>query len=448
MTTQASAIIPQPFFPRHFEAPFGTQNSAAHFIQSQIPNAHSGLLKNGFEGRQGHTDTLKALKRKLQENFTQTTCKPMKIPRIMQSGGGRSGGYSVVQDSTPLPSSFESNGYRNVINSMVGGMDHHHISSGPMQVMQAQSLANIAVSPKEKTYLHETVNPFSPLSVEKKVKSMEQVVPDVTIPACYPTPEPSPVSSPEPPKTKDSQVCVQAETKFDPVLIAKHLCAIKQKQCGPNNSHQAPRKLLPSLDVSFVDSFFDEISNVSLSREDEIRLLESYVEKEHVVVKKEPVDDCVMEQRPNFPGSQTNFDLEEFLLCSKQPVNEKCKYGMEIKLEKPSDDQQVLSFDGQPSPTPSSPFSSTDEKMTCEDFPSFALTPESNFDSDPYDDVIGSECWDLESVTVDITMPTLTKQTTLGTAPPADSELHQLKQLLSSWTPSGECLIIFSYKIL
>ncbi|KAK3092513.1 hypothetical protein FSP39_003837 [Pinctada imbricata] len=432
MTSQTSAMIPQPFFPRHFDSSqFGSQ-TASHFIQNQTSPVQPGLLKGGFEGRQGHTDTLKALKRKLQENFTQTTCKPMKIPRVMQNNNGRSG-YSPVQESTPLPSSFETNSYRNVMNSMIGGMDHHVISSGPMKVMQAHSIA-AALSPKDKSYLCDTLPAYvpAPVNMERTVKVLEQVVPDVTIPACYPTPEPSPVASPEPSKQKESTHSVHADIKLDPVLVAKHLCAIKQKQFHSKEMDVQPKKLLPSLDVTFVDSFFDEINNISLSREDEIRLLQSCCE-ETVAVKKEPIDDCV---NPS-PMIQPNFDLEEFLLTSRN-IDSKRERGMGIKLEKPTDDQQVLSFDSHPSPTPSSPFSSTDDKMTCEDFPSFALTPESNFDSDPYEDVLGTECWDLESVTVDITMPTLTKQTTSmhSAASPADNELHQLKQLLSSWTPN------------
>lgn len=55
------------------------------------------------------------------------------------------------------------------------------------------------------------------------------------------------------------------------------------------NPNGEPRKLLPSLDVDYVDSFFNEIDNVSLTREEEILLLQK-IAREKITIKEEPIE--------------------------------------------------------------------------------------------------------------------------------------------------------------
>lgn len=304
-----------------------------------------------------------------------------------------------------------------------------------MQVMYAHNLSTVMLSPKEKSYMPDV---FSPKPIYDE-KPLEQVVPDVTVPPCYLTPEPSPVSSPEPPKKCETVHTIKDTKLIDPMLIAKHICALKQRQLNPNaplNPNGEPRKLLPSLDVNYVDSFFNEIDNVSLTREEEIRLLQN-IAREKITIKEEPLEQesC----KGNHDPLTNDFDIEEFLQFTEKPKENV----VQVKLESRSDDQQVMSFENSPSPSsPYSTISAADEKFTGDDFSSFALTPESGFESDSLDDVLDTD-WDLESVKMDMsiasTQPNLpTFRMTPDIHP--EPELYQLKQLISSCTPSGKFL--------
>jgi hypothetical protein len=453
-----SGILPQPFFSR--QQPFDnslTAQSTPYMQNPSTPNQSSMFMKNGYQpnvGRQGHTDTLKALKRKIQENYT---CKPpVKVARMVNSLAHRNT-YSPQQETTPLPSSFESNIYRNSFGPLVGGSDYHHgMGQGPMQVMYAHNLSTVMMSPKEKSYMPD-VFPSKPMYEEKP---LEQVVPDISVPACYLTPEPSPVSSPEPPTKCESVHPVKDSKSIDPVLVAKHLCALKQRQISENplttpvseprklvNPVSEPRKLLPSLDAFYVDSFFNEIDHVSLTREEEIILLQN-VAKGKITVKEEPVEQEACKE--NHEPLTNGFDIEEFLQLAEKPKEEVVK----VKVESRNDDQQVMSFDNSPSPcSPYSTISTADEKFGSDDLSSFALTPESGFESDSLDDVLDPDCWDLESVKMDMSLTSIQPNlSTFRVTPVAHTqpELYQLKQLISSCTPSGKISFdyISCYKIL
>lgn len=431
----SSGILPPPFFSR--QQPFDNALTAqtAPYMQNPVAaNQSTMFMKNGFQpnvGRQGHTDTLKALKRKIQENYT---CKPpVKVPRMI-NGLAHRNTFSPPQDTTPLPPSFESNIYRNTFGPHVGGGDHRGIGQGPMQVMYAHNLSTVMMSPKEKSYMPDVFSP-KPMYEEKR---LEQVVPDVTIPPCYLTPEPSPVSSPEPPKKCEPVHTVKETKLIDPLLIAKHLCALKQRQLNPNasmNPNGEPRKLLPSLDVDYVDSFFNEIDNVSLTREEEILLLQK-IAREKITIKEEPIEHEACKE--NHEPLTNDFDIEEFLQFTEKPKDET----VQVKVESRSDDQQVMSFENSPSPSsPYSTISAADDKFNSDDFSSFALTPESGFESDSLDDVLETDCWDLESVKMDLSMTSTPPNHPAFRMTPdvhPEPELYQLKQLISSCTPSGK----------
>lgn len=448
--SQPSGILPQPFFSR--QQPFDnslTAQTTPYMQNPGTPNQASMFMKNGYQpnvGRQGHTDTLKALKRKIQENYT---CKPpVKVARMVNSLAHRNT-YSPQQETTPLPASFESNIYRNSFGPLVGGSDYHHgMGQGPMQVMYAHNLSTVMMSPKEKSYMPD-VFPSKPMYEEKP---LEQVVPDVSVPACYLTPEPSPVSSPEPPTKCESVHSVKDSKSIDPVLVAKHLCVLKQRQITENpltnpvgeprkhlNPAGEPRKLLPSLDAFYVDSFFNEIDHVSLTREEEIILLQN-IAKGKITVKEEPIEQEACKE--NHEPLANDFDIEEFLQFTEKPKEEVVK----VKIESRTDDQQVMSFDNSPSPSsPYSTISTADEKFGSDDLSSFALTPESGFESDSLDDVLDPDCWDLESVKMDMSLTSIQPNiSTFRVNPVAhpEPELYQLKQLISSCTPSGKYYFI------
>lgn len=304
-----------------------------------------------------------------------------------------------------------------------------------MQVMYAHNLSTVMLSPKEKSYMPDV---FSPKPIYDE-KPLEQVVPDVTVPPCYLTPEPSPVSSPEPPKKCEAVHTIKDTKLIDPMLIAKHICALKQRQLNANvplNPNGEPRKLLPSLDVNYVDSFFNEIDNVSLTREEEIRLLQN-IAREKINIKEEPLEQEAC--KGNHDSLTNDFDIEEFLQFTEKPKENV----VQVKLESRSDDQQVMSFENSPSPSsPYSTISAADEKFTGDDFSSFALTPESGFESDSLDDVLDTD-WDLESVKMDMSMASTQPNLPAFRMTPdihPEPELYQLKQLISSCTPSGKFL--------
>jgi len=438
------------------EPTFTSSPGSQAFAQNQLfPSQGNMCMLNGVQpgGRQGHSNTLKALKRKIQENFT-SSCKPTKVPRFYD--GQDNNGY-IVSGSTPLPSSFETNCYRNSIGVNVGGFTSQHaVTNGPMQLMYSQAHSTTIISPKHKVITSEPLPKFvqSP-KVIQKAPSLEQVVPEITLPNSYLTPDSSPVSSPEP--VTKREVAHMTDTKpIDPILVAKHLCALKQRQFTDRKPDLTPcvtngtKKQLPSLDVSFVDSFFDEIGTWALDFMALQKMREILP-----VVKQEPVDLHVKEscdQQPpvlvQAPDMKVHdLDIERLLGISDCEVSGKSGCDSFIGLKTDLEEQRLSFSDCQPSPTPSSPM--TDDKIAYDDvISSFVLTPESDFDTDQCEDVLDPDSWVLESVNMDIGMQSTyvnPKQVVadhhLKPSGPAsaDDELYQLKQLISSWTPSGKC---------
>ncbi|XP_060082003.1 neuronal PAS domain-containing protein 4B-like [Ylistrum balloti] len=412
------------------------------FNQSPMFSSQPNLcMRNNAPGQvigrqgQGHTNTLKALKRKLQENFS-STCKPIKVPRMVQDRTAGNG--YMVSGGTPLPSSFESNSYRNAHGSSLA--PQHAVTTGPVQMMYC--LNNNSINTKPKSVVPEPLPTFveSP-RLMPKATPLEQVVPELPIPACFPTPEPSPVSSPQPQMKKEPVTC-----GVDPILVAKHLCVIRQKQV--NNAQQnakvanteTQKKLLPSLDVSFVDSFFDEIGTVN----GEPMSIKGLLQR----VKQEPVDttdySCLQTREKQLPAFE-QFDIDELFEISGVPLNNNCNNFVGMKME--MEDQRIPACESQPSPTPSSPRSVTEDKLAYDDImSSVVLTPESDFDTDQCDD-LDPDSWMLETCNIDMSSkgldlfaePKLQTDFCLKRAGPCsdETELYQLKQLISSWTPSG-----------
>lgn len=430
-----------------FDSPLPTSQGDC---QSQMYSSQSPLIMriNGeATGRQGqgHTNTLKALKRKLQENFS-STCKPLKVARMVQDRS--SGNGLMVPGGTPLPSSFESNSYRNAIGN--GSAAQHSVTTGPLQMMYCQGLHTSIISSKHNSIVSDTLPSFvESRRKTPKAPTLEQVVPEITAPVCYPTPDPSPVSSPQP-HMKTEPLTDPLIHAVDPILVAKHLCVIRQKQLlhyGQSESTKDMKvestnksKLLPSLDVSFVDSFFDEIGTPPGHSPPIKGLLQR--------VKQEPVDyvtyDCLQSREKQLPDFG-KFDLDELLVSSGLQITSSCNNFIDLKME--MDDQRLPVCENHPSPTPSSPRSITDDKMSYDDvLSSVVLTPESEFDTDPCED-LDPDSWMLETCNINTATkvfdlyvePKLQADFCLKQAGPFsdETELYQLKQLISSWAPSG-----------
>ncbi|XP_069115449.1 hypoxia-inducible factor 1-alpha-like [Argopecten irradians] len=408
-------------------------------MYSSQPNL---CMRNNVSGQvlgrqgQGHTNTLKALKRKLQENFS-STCKPAKVARIVQDRSAGNG--FMVSGGTPLPSSFESNSYRNANGTNMA--PQHAVTTGSVQMMYC--LNNNPINTKQTSVVSEPLPPFvESKRLMQKTSPLEQVVPELPIPACYPTPDPSPASSPQP-QMKQEPV----SGGVDPVLVAKHLCSIRQKQAPESqqstkaSNPEPQKKLLPSLDVSFVDSFFDEIGTINGQPMSIKGLLQR--------VKQEPVDPtdygCLQTQEKQQLSEFDQFDIDELFEASGVSLNNSCNNFMSMKTE--IEDQRLSLCESQLSPTPSSPRSTTEDKLSYDDImSSVVLTPESDFDTDPCDD-LDPDSWMLETCNIDMsakgldlfTEPKLQTDFCLKRAGPCSDEtgLYQLKQLISSWTPSG-----------
>ena len=383
-----------------------------------------------------HSNTLKALKRKLQENFT-STCKPHKISRLTQK---ESPSYECIS-STPLPSSFGSNGYRNMLGRPMGSFQGTEIQSGgPMQIMYQQDVHHSDILQVKKQIKQSS----SPKTLNK-LPSMEQVVPEVRIPHCYLTPDPSPVSSPEP---VIKQEAVSDQKMVDPVLIAKHLCSLKKRNI--NNPQPVKKsKNLPSLDVSFVDSFFDEICELTDFEFPHHSIKEL---PKTITVKEEPLDHfqvgCLQQQKASVPYN--NIDIDDLLGLNRNDMPNSPSSCYSSEGTKESDDQRLPFCENQPSPISS--IQSIDDKLSCDDVISMiAMTPESDFDGEPVDDVMDQDSWLLESCSMNgfnlLTRGNPAPVSHLKQAGSCTGEadkLYNLKQLISTWTPSGRFIEFIS----
>ncbi|XP_021363298.1 neuronal PAS domain-containing protein 4B-like [Mizuhopecten yessoensis] len=433
---QSSFFAGQTIFDASTPSPQGFNRSA---MFSSQPNL---CMRNNVPGQvmgrqgQGHTNTLKALKRKLQENFS-STCKPIKVARMAQDIS--SGNGFMVSGGTPLPSSFESNSYRNIHGSSVA--PQQAVTTGPVQMMYCLN-NNVLPATKQKSVLSDPLPAFvEQTRLMQKAPSLEQVVPELSIPAFYPTPEPSPVSSPQPQMKQEI-----LPSGVDPIMVAKHLCALRQKhvnrtqQSTKVSNAEPQKKLLPSLDVSFVDSFFDEIGTLDGQPLSIRGLLQR--------VKQEPVDvtdyTCLHTQEKQLPAFE-QFDIDELFESSGVHLNNTCNNFIGMKME--IEDQRIPLCESQPSPTPSSPRSTVEDKLSYDDImSSVVLTPESDFDTDHCED-LDPDSWMLETCNIDMSTkgldlfaePKLQTDFCLKKAGPCsdETELYQLKQLISSWTPSG-----------
>lgn len=319
------------------------------------------------------------------------------------SGPGLQSETMLCQSLSPVQSSYGS-----------PVLDH-----GPMQMLYGchdiqQTLATKGPVVTDRLY--------KPIIKMEDTNNNEQVVPDVTMPSCYLTPDASPVSSPQPSKEGGTGTEVHS---FNPVLVAKFICSLKQKQLSGGQDVDRKTKKLPSLDVSFVDSFFDELVIPSTN----------IIEREPSI-KTEPIDidDLIGVKQAG------SFDVEEILALSDPKPENNGREPVNIKSE--VHDNVFSVPEGVTSSLPLSPVSSiTEDRLSCDEFTYCALTPESDLDSDHYDDIMDPDNWMLQSLKIPCqgVLPDLDKMSHLsGIGDSGETELHQLRKFISSWTPSGK----------
>ena len=214
---------------------------------------------------QGHNSTIKALKRKLQENYN-STCRPNKVQRLSH--------VDTNIDGHGVDYQMNVNVFRNVgYEQLFGGDNGVHLFTGGQVPMAYQTTNYSTGLPAVKTHLlgnrvaQVAAVPSIPDVVQKLAPSCakEQVVPEVSIPDCYLTPDPSPANSPKP----STLSTVTAETapqdthqiKNLTMFVMDRLNELKKNQTLPEVQikEQKKTKLLPVIDATFVDSFFDDL---------------------------------------------------------------------------------------------------------------------------------------------------------------------------------------------
>lgn len=221
---------------------------------------------------QGHTSTIRALKRKLQENSI-SSCKPGKIARVGSEdsqddnfsdfGNGETHyvmNVNVFRGSASSGSQIFGNG---------SGIAAFAGETMPMVYQQA-TIDPVQAIRQKKAMLINSIAPVSTPAVVQKLAptcTLEQVVPEVTIPDCYLTPDPSPATSPKPlismTGTKKPET---HEIKQLTTYVMDRLNELKQNQTISDSTpattidaKTGKRKNLPVIDATFVDSFFDEL---------------------------------------------------------------------------------------------------------------------------------------------------------------------------------------------
>ena len=465
-------------------------------LAQQTPFPHQphqyGLNDPSFEvfGQrpQGHTSTIKALKRKLQENFI-SSCKPNKLPRLSHNDVNGEGEFSKRGEQQYV---MNVNVYRNSpsINQVFfGDSDIKTMHGGPGVPLIYQA-ARVDIDPTQalrnkRAMLVNAIAPVARPEVVQKLAptcTLEQVVPEVTIPDCYLTPEPSPVNSPKP---SYLEVAPKQETHEIKQLTTYVMGRLNEMKQGAREDilPQKPvvetkKKNLPIIDASFVDSFFDDLSPRSLKE----RMLNIKLEPMSPEAVGSNNDLCAVQQHR--PKNQTSMDRK---LCSEaesQQVNMPLQADMdkpikqEITLEDCADleelfglvgtDQAYQTFKSTPSSTPDSVLQSVSPAVSpklhigssigeSSPVPSYASSHGSPFSIDQQkftemspcssspgyddrDDILDPDNWLLEPISLSLDMALPELEPLVSDFKDKEDDLFHLKQLLQqqTWGPCGE----------
>ncbi|XP_045161087.1 uncharacterized protein LOC123526135 [Mercenaria mercenaria] len=260
----------QAYYPDQQRYQFGTPrpSSSDYPQQQQHKYGLSGLDDMGQQPPHGHTSTIKALKRKLQENFI-SSCKPNKIPRVVSSESpeGRFPDFSSGQTHYVMNVNVFRSNTNDVLNAD-NGIPVYGGDTLPM-VYQSAPIDPVHAIRQKKAMLVNAIAPVGTPAVVQKLAptcTLEQVVPEISIPDCYLTPDPSPANSPKP---LISAAPVKQETQEIKQLtsyVMGRLNELKQNQTisetpvtKQTNVASNKKKNLPVIDATFVDSFFDDL---------------------------------------------------------------------------------------------------------------------------------------------------------------------------------------------
>ncbi|XP_060571923.1 uncharacterized protein LOC132730083 [Ruditapes philippinarum] len=457
---------------------FGTRPSPNEYQQQ--PQQHQkygmpGLDEMSQQPPHGHTSTIKALKRKLQENFI-SSCKPNKIPRVMSSESPDGGFQDFTSGQTHYVMNV--NVFRGSANDILGsgnGIPVYGGDSLPM-IYQSAPIDHVQAIRQKKAMLVNAIAPVGTPAVVQKLAptcTLEQVVPEVTIPDCYLTPDPSPANSPKP----HSVVPVKQETQEIKQLtsyVMGRLNELKENQtifetpvAKPINGVPNKKKNLPVIDATFVDSFFDDLRPI---------------EKEGCIeIKMEPLSpEPTIQNAVGKQNAHSRIALQNGLIMTSQspppivqPLPQRtCNVKEELTLEECTDLEELLGLVDTAGPETNmmSPAYSTEsvspvaspKSYTCsvsESSPvsrSFGSTPclkQNSLDqmytemspgsSSPgyegRDDILEPDSWLLEPISMSLDMSLADIETMPCEVKTREEEdLFHLKKLLQqSWEPCG-----------
>lgn len=487
MASRPQMLLQQPpFFPDNrlqFSGNGGSQTPGFGH-----PPIHYGSQDGNFEMAsqrpQGHTSTIKALKRKLQENFI-SSCKPAKIARFnsvdTQGGNGNHDLGGAAETKYVMNVNVYSHQQNGLLFGSGGSMGSFCSETVPMVYQAAQLDPVHAIRNKKELLVKSLTQPAGPDVMSKLGPhcTQEQVVPEVAIPDCYLTPDPSPATSPRPGTRCSIQQPETHQIKHLTTFVMERLNELKERQAMSESSEEktvteTKKKNLPVIDATFVESFFDDLGPIEPS-----------CGNKKVEIKMEPMSPHpVPMSSPVMRSCSTSPPVAQpVTITSTIPIHQKPPrqiqshpqtYNMPIKeeftLEDCTDLEELLSMVGSAGPSP--PIIQPCSKQTSPKFPAASLndsymecSPTSSYQSahgsplgldtssdcltemspgssspcyDGRDDLLEPDNWLLEpiSLSLDMGLPELDPQDVK--VEPSEDDLYHLKQLLQeNWTPCG-----------
>lgn len=236
-------------------------------------------------------DQLKAmLKRKIQ-GPQSASCKPTKLAKISWDIDGSSGGsgYTEMEHGISHMEHY----------SHVSASSHVECQNQMMQVMQPENY-RIGLMTSNKMSLKQ----LNCQGVSKIALISEQVVPDLNVPDSFLTPDPSPVSSPQPLYTTVKTEVMDPDEKEVPekstvtILQAlEKLAALPQANMGEKSQLAQRRKELPVFDAFEIDNFFENLNPEELKAKASIKM---EAQLKHPVKVELPEDQAQTENIPHF----------------------------------------------------------------------------------------------------------------------------------------------------
>lgn len=452
---------------------FGTPCPTQSDFQQQNKYGIPGLDDIGQQPLHGHTSTIKALKRKLQENFI-SACKPNKIPRVV-SNDNPEGGFSDFGSSGQTHyvmnvNVFRSNGNANDALSTGNGITTYGGETLPM-IYQSAPVDPVQAIRQKKAMLVRAIAPVGTPSVVQKLAptcTLEQVVPEVTIPDCYLTPDPSPANSPKPlisalPLKQETQEINQLTS-----YVMGRLNELKQNQTIADTQAvqqtNSKKKNLPVIDATFVDSFFDDLRPTQ--------------KDVNIKIKTEPLspEPAVKKADDKHYYQSHKMSLNAPLMTSNSPPpviqplpQRSCSIKEEFTLEECTDLEELLDLVDtagpdanmmspaystesiSPAASPSSYTGNVAESspVSCS-FGSSCLKQQNSLDRfhmspgssspgyDGRDDILEPDSWLLEPISMSLDMSLADIETLPELKTDEQDDLYHLKKLLQqSWEPRG-----------